>query len=386
MISIITETRLSNLIDIVIVAALLWFGLSWLRNTRARLALPGILIIGGLFFVAQLLRLQLTIWIFQGFFAVFVLVIVIVFQEDIHRLFERLSVWSLRRPAPIPRRAMTDIIVQAVTHLTEGNIGALIVLPGREPLERHLEGGIPLNGEVSGSLLLSIFDSSSPGHDGAVVFRGDKIAFFGAHLPLSTDWDRIGLRGTRHAAALGLAERSDALCIVVSEERGTISVAKRGELFSIEHPEALYPELNSFIQKSSLPPHARGLRAFFRRVLSKWREGVISFGLAAAIWFVFVPGNMMTEMVEHIPVIVENLPEEYILLEVDPPEVEVAFKGPRRDLFLVNSGQFNIHLDADFVKLGRRTFKISSALIEHPESLKVVNVHPAKVRLDVKKK
>ncbi len=369
-----------------IVAALLWFGIAWLRNTRARLALPGILIIGGLFFIAKLLRLQLTIWIFQGFFAVFVLVIVIVFQEDIHRLFERLSVWSLRRPAPIPRRAMTDIIVQAVILLTEGNIGALIVLPGREPLERHLEGGIALNGQASGPLLLSIFDPSSPGHDGAVVFGGDKIAFFGAHLPLSTDWDRIGFRGTRHAAALGLAERSDALCIVVSEESGTISIAKRGELFSLNRPEELYPELNSFIQKSSLPTQTHGVRAFFRRVLSKWREGIISFGIAAMIWFVFVPGNMMTQMVENIPVIVENLPEEYILLEVDPPEVEVVFMGQRRDLFLVNAGHFNIHLDADFVRLGRRTFKISSDLIEHPESLKVVNVHPVKVRLDVKKK
>src|SRR5262249_56151173 len=117
-------------------------------------------------------------------------------------------------------------------------LGALFVLPRPEPIEGHVGGAIPLGGRISEPLLLSIFDASSPGHDGAVILRGSQLERFAVHLPLSVNRAALGAGGTRHAAALGLSERCDATCIVVSEERGTVSVARDGAIRLLARPPA----------------------------------------------------------------------------------------------------------------------------------------------------
>ena len=103
-----------------------------------------------------------------------------------------------------------------------------LIAEGKDPIARHVMGGIELGGKISEPILKSIFDPHSPGHDGAVIVEHDQISLFAAHLPLSKDFQQLANVGTRHSAALGLAELSDALCIAVSEERGTISVARAG--------------------------------------------------------------------------------------------------------------------------------------------------------------
>ena len=105
----------------------------------------------------------------------------------------------------------------------------MIVLQGNDPLERHINGGTNLDGIVSEPLLESLFDPHSIGHDGAVIIDGNRVTKFGCHLPLSMNTSKYENIGLRHTAALGLAERSDAICIVVSEERGTISLAYHGK-------------------------------------------------------------------------------------------------------------------------------------------------------------
>ena len=114
--------------------------------------------------------------------------------------------------------------------MAKKRIGALIVLQGNDPLERHINGGTSLDGLVSEPLLESLFDPHSIGHDGAVIINGNRIAKFGCHLPLSINTSKYGNIGLRHTAALGLAERSDAICVVVSEEKGTISTGLSGNI------------------------------------------------------------------------------------------------------------------------------------------------------------
>jgi len=219
-----------DLVDIATVGVLLFLAIRFVRRTRGRRALTGLTLLGGVYLLARALDLQLTASLFQGFFAVLVLVFVVVFQEDLRRLFEQLG--SLRRRGSRDRRGVdvSDVIVRAVARLAATRTGALIVLPQREPIESHVEGGIPIDGRLSEPLLLSIFDASSPGHDGAVVLRGAWIERFAVHLPLSVNRAALGPGGTRHAAALGISERCDAICVVVSEERGTVSVARDGAL------------------------------------------------------------------------------------------------------------------------------------------------------------
>src|SRR5262245_19282787 len=228
--------RITDLLDVAIVAALVFAGIVWLRRSRARFAALGIGLVGALYLVVSRLDFELTAWILQGFLAVVVIVTVVVFQDDLRRLFERIAIVGLGRRLPEPPPGALEAIVRALSRLASLPIGALLVVPGREPLDRHLEGGVPLDGLVSEPLLLSLFDPGSPGHDGAILVEGERVTRFAVHLPLSTAREQLGAHGTRHAAALGLAERCDALCLVVSEERGTISAASEGRLVPLRGP------------------------------------------------------------------------------------------------------------------------------------------------------
>ncbi len=375
------DIRATDLIDIVIVAVLLWAGLGWVRRARARIALGGVAIAGALFLLARQLELQMTVWILQGFFAVGVLVLVVVFQEDLRRGLEQIAVWGLRRNSPAAPPDVVDAVVGAVRRLAADRTGALIVVPGREPLERHVEGGILLDGRLSEPLLLSIFDAHSPGHDGAVTVEGDRVVRFALHLPLSTDGVQLSGTGTRHAAALGLAERSDALCIVVSEERGTVSIARDGRLVRLTGPEALAAELRRFLQRIPTQQESRGR---LRRVASRWPEALFAIAASAALWFLLVPGSAVERFTRSVPVVVENLPDGWVLESVDPPVLEVEFEASRRSLLLSPAGlRAAIGFDPLLVQLGRRTFDVGTEQVQHPDGWRPLRVEPARVRLSL---
>ena len=235
-----------------------------------------------------------------------------------------------------------------------------MVLPGREPIERHfLQHGVPLDAEISEELLDSLFDPGSAGHDGALVMQNNRIKEFGVHLPLSENRDELRGGGTRHAAALGLAERSDALCLVVSEERGTIGIATRdnSRFWTIQTRANWRTGFRSYFQHTGTRVNARRERRRWGRRLV---EGLLSFALALGAWLVFVPGATAEEVVLQVPVAVENMPEGYALKDVKPPEVEIAVAGPRWARFLANNADFEVVIDANLVRLGRRTFEVSA--------------------------
>jgi len=370
-----------DIADMAMVAALLWSAMVLLRRTRARVAMVGVAILGVVYLLAHQLGLRVTAGILQGFFAVLIIVVVVVFQEDLRRFFEQIGSWGLRRRPKTVRTGMTDLLVRAVAHLAAARTGALLVIPGTEDLERHAEGGIPLNGQLSEPILLSLFDASSPGHDGAVILRGSEIERFAVHLPLSSDHAQLGAGGTRHAAALGLAERTDALCVVVSEERGEVSVASHGALRVLSRPEELADELHRFLRETSPEKQPEPLLRRFRGV---WKEASISIVLAALLWLVFVPGSSVTAVTHRVPVVVDNLPHGYVLEEIDPPEIEVTLEGRRRDAYLVNRASLGVRIDGLLVKLGRRTFEITPANLTHPPTLTILEVAPDHVRLSVR--
>ncbi len=375
----------SDLADIAIVSLLLWLGITWLRTTRVRSAALGFALLGALYVLVALLELQLTVWILQAFSAVLAFVLVVVFQDDLRRLFEWIGVFGLARRSPRLQEGCAGTVARVVFDLAERSVGALLVFPGREPLERHLDGGVPLHGRTSEPLMRSLFDPRSPGHDGAIVFRGDMIERFGAHLPLSKRCDLLRNRGTRHAAALGLAERSDALCIAVSEERGAVSVAHAGELREIADAAELVEELQR-VGASAGPGH-RGswIRGPLWRIASRWPEGGASIVAATLLWVAFVPGSSIDQLSRPVPIEIANMPAGYEVTAVEPAAVDVTFEGRRRDVYLVNPAKLHVKLDAILVQLGRRTFQLSTDQVEAPDGLAVVGVEPRKVRLSVRR-
>jgi uncharacterized protein (TIGR00159 family) len=371
---------LSDLIDVALVAALCYAVILALRGTRAHLTLAGIAMLGGVYLLARALGLALTAAIFQAFFAVAVLVLVVVFQREIRQFFERLAVFGLRRGREPVASGAIETLTRVAAELAATRRGALIVLPGRDPVERHLEGGIALEGELSFPLLIAIFDPHSPGHDGAVLVDGSRVRRFATHLPLSTHFEKLRLRGTRHAAALGLAEATDALCIVVSEERGTISVAHRGELRELASPAELGGVLQRFAADLAPPLAPSSLGA---RLLARWREVAIAVTASVALWLLVVPGSEIAESTVVVPISVDAPPNGWKVESVEPTSVEVRVSGLRRDLFLLDPGRLQIDLDAYLVEAGRRTFWISADDVRAPPGITVLAVSPEKVRLHV---
>jgi len=377
------EFHWRDLLDIALVAAMLWSAFVWLRRTRARWALLGIAILGAGFLLARQLGLTLTTWMLQGSVVVFVIVLVVVFQEDLRRLVELIGVRGLRRRARTPKPEATDTLIRCIAQLAAARTGALVVLPGREPLDRHITGGTQVDAELSEPLLLSIFDDHSPGHDGAVIVSGNRVGRFGVHLPLSTDHAQVGYGGTRHAAALGLAERTDALCLAVSEERGVISIATGGILRGLYRPEELGIEIHRFIER--MTPGRRPARVQLSALLQRWPGAVGALAAAALLWLLVVPGSGVVRAVRSVPVVVENLPEGFALAGVEPEEVEVTVSGPRRSLVLGEANAIEVRVDALLVQLGRRTFQLTPDLVTHPEGFQVHEVNPNRVRLSVVK-
>ncbi|MEE8607306.1 MAG: diadenylate cyclase [Nitrospiraceae bacterium] len=378
------KIAIADIIDLVFVAILLYSAIVWAQRTRAALVVRGILVLGAIYIIARQLDLQLTAWILQGFFAIFLIIIVVIFQEELREIFERIAVWSLTvKAAPAFRSGAADVLVRSLADFARDRTGALIVVRGKEPIERHIMGGIELEGKLSEPLLRSIFDPHSPGHDGAVIVEGGHISRFAAHLPLSKDLRQLSQVGTRHSAALGLTELTDALCIVVSEERGKISVARDSRLREVSNLQEMGALLDEFLQEKFPSQDRRKISLqLFRK---NWVAKAVSLSLAIGFWYVFVPGSKMVEVTHRIPVKVENLSPHLQLKGIQPPEINATFTGRRRAFYLFDPKKLKITVDVSLADLGRRTFHISEKNVLYPKELTLQDLSPSTLKISVRK-
>jgi uncharacterized protein (TIGR00159 family) len=279
--------RPADMMDMAVVALLIYALLVWFKKTRTAFVVQGLLVLIGVYAMARVMEMYMTTLIFQGFFAIFIIAVVVIFQEELRSIFERIAVWSISRPRPPSGPQEPDILARVLSDLARDKVGALIVMRGRDPLDRHLEGGWDLHGELSEALIGSIFDSHSLGHDGAMIIEDGRVTKFGVHLPLSKDFGKITHMGLRHTAALGLCERTDALCLVVSQERGQISVGRRAQLTPIENLQDLHRILKDFLMEIAPRTPKQGFLAFFTH---NTREKGLALGVSALLWWFFV-GN-----------------------------------------------------------------------------------------------
>jgi diadenylate cyclase len=343
---ILSSLRAKDMIDIAVVAVLMYSLLFWFRRTRAAFVLIGMMIIGVLYLLARQFALNLTTAILQAFFAVILIAVLIIFQEEIRRFFEQIASRSLVR-GPDPRKAVltmkdeTEILVRVVTDLARQRRGAIIVLRGRTPLDRHLTGGIRLDGFLSESILKSIFDPNSPGHDGAVIVQGNRLIQFGCRLPLSGNTTLTEHVGTRHTAALGLSELSDALVLVVSEERGTISTARSGDLRLVAEPNELRQIVGDFLRGVG-PAEHRGV--ITKLLTQNYVEKLSAVGLALLLWFLLVHEAALEYRSIRVPVTVILEPTGQTIGAVYPAAVKVTISGPRRAFYFFENSDVTLSL------------------------------------------
>jgi len=379
---------INGLIDIVVMTIIIYSILVWFKRTHAAFVALGLFMVGAAYLIARQLGLMLTTTMFQGFFAIILIAVVIIFQEEIKRFLEQLASRSVLRRR-YRRRILSDwqknvdIIVDAVHSLANDHIGALIVIRGKDPVVRHLNGGEDLDGELSQQLLETLFVPGSPSHDGAVIIEENKITKFSCYLPLSKNLRKLQKAGTRHAAALGMAEVTDAFCIVVSEEKGTISVARNNDIAVMRDAEELRLRLEAFYQEVTPSANVKPLNNLFRQ---NYREMLIALVSTLILWFFFVHESKIDYRTYILPVTLENVPSTLVVKSIEPQEVEVTFSGPRRQFLFLNEKSLKITITIFNGREGTYRRTITKSNIASPEGLSVEYIQPQQIIVQLSKK
>lgn len=273
-----------DILDILIIAAFIYIFLILFIKARSLPVLIGVITLAALYGVAFFLNLSLTKMILKSFFGMFLIILAIIFQRELRRFFEFIGVLGMKKKIFVPAEDTIKMIAKTALLFAKEKTGAIIVFPGRELIDRHLEGGVLLNGKISRQLLLSLFDKTSPGHDGALIVEGDRVKKFAVHLPLSENIELTKRYGTRHRAAVGLSERTDSLSLVVSEEKGTILIVRNGEMKTVSSTEDIEKRLLSFFSEKFPGKKLHNYKIFLRKNIIPL---TISFGLAMIFWLIF---------------------------------------------------------------------------------------------------
>lgn len=261
---------LIDIIDIIIVACLIYFAIKLVRETRAAQLIKGIAILFLSYFLATQLELKTLSFIMERLFTYGILAIVVLFQPELRRALEQVGRTRIRQFSRFGGREeyheqmqkAINAIIRACRTLYQSRTGALIVIERETKLGEVIESGTIMNAEPSSEMICNIFATNTPLHDGSLIVRDGMLYAAGCFLPLSENVEISKSLGTRHRAALGISETSDCIVIVVSEETGIISVAENGNLKRNFSPETLYDYLDQQILKPLAPDENRKAKFF----------------------------------------------------------------------------------------------------------------------------
>lgn len=371
--------RPADFIDILLAAGFIYGIVHWLRQSTspqlARRIVLAVILLAALYATARRFEMVLL----ETLVVVSLLLVgvgtAVFFQKDIQRTLDRLLLLRFRRPSserPLPLSPV-DILCRTAGTLAASRHGALIAIRGKQPWSRQVEGGVRLEGLVSVPLLLSLFDPASAGHDGAVLIEGEVVTRFGAHLPLSVSG---ALRGTRHAAGLGLSEQCDAFAIIVSEERGTISIARHGKLVEVASAAAL---------KWFLAPFWEDHYATIVPLLSRWKRvqnlmpPLLSLVLALLLWLLFVYHPEGAIQTFTVPIEYVNAPPELELVNPVPATALVTLSGSEQAFQLFEPSALIISIDLSEIVAGTNRLAIPESSIRIPQGWTLYHVEPGQV-------
>ena len=246
------EIKLTDVVEIIILAVIVYYLIKWVKKTKAWMLMKGILVLVVFILIAELLNMNTILWIVENSISVLAIAAIIVFQPELRRALEQLGQKRIvNLMLPFDRsfengrfsQTTIDEIVKAAYEMAKVKTGALIVVEREIALSEYQKTGISMDCIVSSQVLINIFEHNTPLHDGAVIIKGDRVASATCYLPLSDNVSISKELGTRHRAAVGMSEVSDALVIIVSEETGIVSIAREGKLTRRVTPEHMREEL-----------------------------------------------------------------------------------------------------------------------------------------------
>lgn len=322
--------------------------------------------------IAFSLELIITSWALQGITAVAALIIIVVFRNEIRTVLQAKNLKSFLWGFP-QKTSITpvEIISESVFELARKHTGALLVFPAKDDLEEYIKGGLPWRGIISKEMIMSIFWPNNPVHDGAAIIRKDRIAEVSCILPLSHKNNLPSHYGTRHRAALGLTENTDAMVVSVSEERGTVTVAKDSGIHRVNRKEDLERILKEHMGDAPKPDNYN-------------RKGKLEISFAALVSFLFIVGvwfsfsrGLETLINVEVPVEYMNRQSDVEILDTSANSVILDLGGSDSLIKSVRSEQLKVRIDLAKATAGKNSFPITDKNVSLPPGIMLKKVTPS---------
>ena len=360
----ISSLRWQDVVDISLVSYILFRFYILFRGTNAFRVLIGMTILWFFQQVAVSMGLIVTSWVVQGIVALGAFIIIVIFRNEIRTVLQashlKSILWDISSKTVI---STIEIIVQSVYDMGLRKCGALIVFPGKDDVEEVIQSGIPWKGEISKEMILSVFWPDNPVHDGAAIVQGDQIIQVGAILPLSRRDDLPTYYGTRHRAALGLAEVTDALIIAVSEERGDVVVVQGDTLTVVRQKR----KLEQILRQHKGVVSKKG-RTLIKEKLMIAAAALFSVIFITGVWFSVSRGGD-TLLTFESPVVYLNRDPSMEIFQTSVNTVSLELEGSDALIKSIKPDQVQVKLDLTQSKVGPNSFTITQESISLPPGI-----------------
>ncbi len=377
-----TTLRWLNLIDFVVLTLALYAVLNWARQARAMRLAFWIVGLYAVSLVARHFDLLITSWVLDAASVGLIVMLLMIFQPELRRAFLRLD--NLLRVSPRSPSAFEPgyrAISEASFAMARERIGALIVIVRDDPVAESVEGGVVIGADISRKLLEALFQKTSPLHDGAAIIENGRIARAGVILPLSHRPDVPHHFGTRHRAAMGLAERSDALVIAVSEERGEVSLM-RVRSWRVAPSAA---ELLALLEKLQAPPRISWTERMVRAATRNMRVKLTAAGLGVLLWVLSFFASGITIRTVTVPVEFSNVPRGLNVVESSANSLEVSLRGRTWVMESTNPAGLVAQFDLRGRHEGPARFQPTARNLNLPPGVALDGVEPPVVSVKIQK-
>ncbi len=374
--------RWQDALDIVILSFVFYRLYLWLRKKKALRMILVILALPFYYFVAQWIDLPLSVWGLQNLWAVILLVLVVIFQQEIREVLGRITLpaFLLGKPeARNPRSEILDRVGNAAFQMMEKGIGGLIVLQRGDHLDEFIHGKIPIDAEINEDLLLCIFTPQSPLHDGAVILQDGRIRHATGLLPVSQSSFLPKEWGTRHRAGVGITEVSDAKCIIISEERREVLLASEGRIEKKKEKEDLLKSLSDALPS---PDRRETKKRIPGSLLNNLPSKALFLFLVCLLW-IFVIGIRQGEVSFNVPIEYYSVPQNLTITGTPPKGINARFKGSQKLLSSIEPEQFRVHVDLSNTHAGINQVSLTERDIVVPSGISVAGFSPRKITLQL---
>jgi len=371
-----------DLVDILFLTLVAYQLYDWFRETRALRVLIGLVALGGIYSVAKMWGLFLTTRVFQILWQVLLILLLILFQSEIRQVLEKVSpLRYLRSRRQVLRGTFTKNLARVLFDLAAEKTGALVVLTRDDNPSDLIHAGQKIMALPDPFLIKSIFNHHAPAHDGAVIVSQERLTHMGCILPLSEKEDLPDQYGTRHRAALGLSELTDAVVLVVSEERSQVASVVGGKIVTWQQPESLQEKLNEWLggPQIQVPTIQRFLEDFF---VNNWKQKLAAFALVSTAWL-FLASQQEIKITFSAPVFYDNAAMEMIEGQGTAKAVDLTLSGRQSQMRTILPEAIQVRVNLKNLAAGKHKIRLSGNNVNLPSGVKVDQFTPQSIEINL---